>query len=124
MTRRLRLPLVALTVAGVVVAAPAVAHDAAYSSHVTLSSEDNIVYKGNVSSSLRGCEKNRKVKLYMGMIGSGTYTGAFDFTNDEGHYKINTAPTIVPDYYTRAVRKVIERNGHTHTCRGATSNQL
>jgi hypothetical protein len=29
MTRRLRLPLVALTVAGVVVAAPAAAHDAA-----------------------------------------------------------------------------------------------
>ena len=105
------------------VALPAAAHDATYSSDVTLRTDDNIIYKGRVTSSLRGCEQNRKVKLYSGTIGSGVYTGFSDRTNDEGRYRINSGPTFA-DYYTRAVRKVIERNGHTHECRGANSNQI
>jgi hypothetical protein len=111
--------LAGLAAALLACAGAAIAHDAGFDSKVTIRTDDMIVYKGRVTSDLHRCETNRRVELY---TGSDVFLGA-DRTNDEGRWRINTGPTALT-YYARAVRKVIEGNGHRHVCRADRSPEI
>jgi hypothetical protein len=98
-------------------ALPALSHDAAYPSHITLREATPTFYKGRVTSDLGACEKHRLVKLY---TAQGVDTSFRDTTDAEGRYEIDSGPGN--HYYTRATRKVIDRAGHHHVCRTAVSD--
>jgi hypothetical protein len=111
--------LVASAIGALALAVPAQSHNAGYASHVTIHTDEfQVDFRGRVTSDLHACETHRKVKLY---TGEGVYTGFYDRTDAEGRYEINSGPTVAPTYYTRATRKVIDRPGHRHVCRAASS---
>lgn len=115
--RRPKRALVA-AVLGVVLAglgaASVIAHDQGYDTQITIRHTKLDEIKGHVISDLERCVVHRGVKLFADTDG-GDFLLEERQTNDAGRYSFNLAPGA--RYYTVAVREVIERAGHSHTCR-------
>lgn len=102
----------------------AYAHDASSDSEIVnfRYNDDKERFQGKVVSERERCEGNRIVQVFEKLPGNNRLVGD-DGTNDSGFFKLDDK---MPkgDYYAKVLRRLREREGHRHVCRGDRSEVI
>ena len=91
--------------------------------HSPVQDGTDVVVHGKVKSSRSSCEKHRTVKLFMVRAGNDKLLD-HDATDREGEYGFTRTIRKTQTLYTKVVRRLHTSYGHSHDCKGATSDKL
>ena len=121
MVRRIGTALL-LSLAALFWAGPALSHDAAYDTRISIHHPDAGTYKGRVHSDLDRCVRHRTVQFWRPRRGPDEKIGPNFEADRNGRWEFSFAGGT--RYYAVAVREVLESPGHRHVCRRDRSRSV